>query len=286
MTTHHPQDARPAADAPDIRLIVTDMDGTLLDADGRIPDSLWPLLAELNRRGIVFCPASGRQYATLADQFSAVDEGGMVYIAENGTYVVRGGAEVSSDPLDPAVAAWIVKAVRQLNDEGVDVGAVVCGKKSAYVERADEAFMTEVRKYYHRHLIVDDATAVDDDILKVALFDFGNAERTTAPALEPLRDSQQVVVSSEHWVDIMSPTANKGVAVRGLQRALGVTAAQTMVFGDYLNDLQMMDEADHSYAMAGAHPDVLRRARRTAPPHTENGVVRTIRQVLGMPPVQ
>ncbi|GAA2295654.1 Cof-type HAD-IIB family hydrolase [Streptomyces kunmingensis] len=274
MNTHH---------RPDIRLVVTDMDGTLLDADGRVPDSLWPLLAELDRRGIVFCPASGRQYATLADQFAAVDDGGMVYIAENGTYVVRGGAEISSDPLDPAVASWLVKAVRQLTDEGVDAGAVVCGKRSAYVERSDEAFMAEVRKYYHRHRIVEDATAIDDEVLKVALFDFGRAEVTTAPALAPLVDSHQVVVSSEHWVDVMAPTADKGEAVRRLQRELGITAAQTMVFGDYLNDLQMLDAADWSYAMAEAHPEVRRRARHQAPSNTENGVVRTIRQVLGLP---
>ncbi|MEV1024201.1 Cof-type HAD-IIB family hydrolase [Streptomyces sp. NPDC050264] len=274
MTTHH---------RPDIRLVVTDMDGTLLDADGRVPDSLWPLLAELNRRGIVFCPASGRQYATLADQFAAVDDGGMVYIAENGTYVVRGGVELSSDPLDPAVASWLVKAVRGLVDDGVDAGAVVCGKRSAYVERSDEAFMTEVRKYYHRHRIVEDASAVDDDVIKVALFDFGRAEETTAPALSSLVDSHQVVVSSEHWVDVMSPDADKGVAVRRLQRELGITAAQTMVFGDYLNDLQMLDAADWSYAMADAHPEVHRRARHQAPSHTENGVVRTIRRVLELP---
>ncbi|MFJ9037062.1 Cof-type HAD-IIB family hydrolase [Streptomyces sp. NPDC102406] len=274
MITHH---------RPDIRLVVTDMDGTLLDADGRIPDSLWPLLAELNRRGIVFCPASGRQYATLADQFAAVDDGGMVYIAENGTYVVRGGAEISSDPMDPAVAPWIVKEVRRLTEEGVDAGAVVCGKRSAYVERSDEAFLAEVRKYYHRHEIVEDATAVEDDVLKVALFDFGRAEETTAPALGPLTDSHQVVVSSAHWVDVMNRTADKGAAVRRLQAALGITAAQTMVFGDYLNDLEMLDAADWSYAMANAHPDVRRRARHLAPPHTENGVVRTVREVLELP---
>ncbi|MET9494054.1 Cof-type HAD-IIB family hydrolase [Streptomyces sp. NPDC006552] len=274
MNTHH---------RPDIRLIVSDMDGTLLDAEGRVPDTFWPLLAELDRRGIVFCPASGRQYATLADQFAAVDDGGMVYIAENGTYVVRGGAEISSDPLESAVAAWLVKTVRQLGDAGVDAGVVVCGKRSAYVERSDEAFMTEVRKYYHRHQVVADATAVDDEVIKVALFDFGRAEETTAPALAALAETHQVVVSSEHWVDVMAPAANKGEAVRRLQRALGVTAAQTMVFGDYLNDLQMLDAADWSYAMADAHPEVRRRARHQAPSHTQDGVVRTIREILDLP---
>ncbi|MEU6841562.1 Cof-type HAD-IIB family hydrolase [Streptomyces sp. NPDC046716] len=286
MTTQQEQTARPAT-PPDIRLVVTDMDGTLLDADGRVPDEVWPLLAELDRRGIVFCPASGRQYATLAAQFAAVDDGGMVYVAENGTYVVRGGTELTSDVLDPAVVSWIVKSIRQLVDEdggtGADLGVVVCGKRSAYVERSDEAFMTEVRKYYRNHRVVDDITAVDDDVIKVAVFDFGLAERTVAPALAALKDTHQVVVSGEHWVDVMNLSANKGVAVRRLQRELGITPAQTMVFGDYLNDLEMLDAADWSYAMEGAHPDVLRRARHRAPAHTDNGVVRTVRAVLGLP---
>ncbi|MFE6886971.1 Cof-type HAD-IIB family hydrolase [Streptomyces sp. NPDC057694] len=289
VTTQQEQTARTTT-PPDIRLVVTDMDGTLLDADGRVPDEVWPLLAELNRRGIVFCPASGRQYATLAAEFAAVDDGGMVYVAENGTYVVRGGTEISSDVLDRAVVSQIVKSIRQLVDEatdaggaGVDLGVVVCGKQSAYVERSDEAFMTEVRKYYRNHRVVDDITAVDDDVIKVAVFDFGQAERTVAPALAALTDTHKVVVSGEHWVDVMNLTANKGVAVRGLQRELGVTPAQTMVFGDYLNDLEMLDAADWSYAMEGAHPDVLRRARHRAPAHTDNGVVRTVRAVLGLP---
>ncbi|WP_306322001.1 MULTISPECIES: Cof-type HAD-IIB family hydrolase [unclassified Streptomyces] len=285
MNAQHHQPS--AATPPDIRLIVTDMDGTLLDGDGNIPDSLWPLLAELNDRGIAFCPASGRQYATLAAQFEAVDDGGMVYVAENGAYVLRGGAEVSSDPLERGVVEWIVKSVRGLVEEGgADTGVVVCGKRSAYVERSDEAFMEQVRKYYAAHEIVADATAVEDDFVKVALFDFGSAQDTTAPILEPLADTHQVVVSSQHWIDVMNPAANKGAAVRRLQAALGVTPAQTMVFGDYRNDLEMLDTADWSYAMANAHPDVLARARLRAPANTEHGVVRTVRDVLRLDDAQ
>ncbi|MET8246625.1 Cof-type HAD-IIB family hydrolase [Streptomyces sp. NPDC005202] len=266
----------------DIKLIVTDMDGTLLDDAKRFPAGLWPTLAELRRRGVLFSPASGRQYATLAEQFG--DEGqGMVFIAENGTYVVRDGVELSSDPLDPAVAARLVHAVRHLVAQGVDVGAVVCGKRSAYVERTDEAFLAEVRQYYVRHRIVEDAAAVDDDIIKVALFDFGPAERTTAPALEPFAATHQVVVSGEHWVDVMNRTANKGAALRRLQHELGITPAQTMVFGDYLNDLEMLDAAEWAFAMANAHPEVVRRARYLAPSNNDNGVLRTIAGVLHLP---
>ncbi|MEV5313173.1 Cof-type HAD-IIB family hydrolase [Streptomyces sp. NPDC052610] len=273
----------PAAPPADIRLVVTDMDGTLLDDDKRAPDGLWETLGLLRERGVVFSPASGRQYATLAREFARAADG-MVFIAENGTYVVRDGVELSSDPLAPDVVAGIVAAVRRLAGSGVDLGAVVCGKKSAYVERSDEPFLAEVRRYYVENRIVEDVTAVDDDILKVALYDFGPAERTTAPALAAFAGTHQVVVSGEHWVDVMNRTADKGAAVRRLQRDLGITPAQTMVFGDYLNDLQMMDTAEWSFAMANAHPDVIRRARHLAPSNNDDGVLRTIRRVLGLPP--
>ncbi|MFD9094808.1 Cof-type HAD-IIB family hydrolase [Streptomyces collinus] len=272
----------PPAVPADIRLVVTDMDGTLLDDAKRIPDGLWPMLAELRRRGVLFSPASGRQYATLARQFADVAEG-MVFIAENGTYVVRDGVELGSDPLERSVAADVARTVRRLAADGVDVGAVVCGKRAAYVERADEAFLAQVRKYYVEHRVVEDVTAVEDEVIKVALFDFGPVERTTAPALEAFAATGQVVVSGEHWVDVMNGTANKGAALRGLQRELGITPAQTMVFGDYLNDLEMLDAADWSFAMSNAHPEVVRRARHLAPSNNDNGVLRTISRVVGIP---
>ena len=204
------------------------------------------------------------------------------------------GSELSSDPLEPGVAARVVQAVRRLVAEGVDVGAVVCGKRSAYVEPGDEAYLAAVRKYYVEHRVVEDATAVDDDVIKIALFDFGSAEHTTAPALASfaatlphsrLRSgggTPMVVVSGEHWVDVMNRTADKGAALRGLQAALGITPAQTMVFGDYLNDLEMLDAAEWSFAMANAHPDVVARARHLAPSNNDNGVLRTIARVLGL----
>ncbi|MFH9859191.1 Cof-type HAD-IIB family hydrolase [Streptomyces sp. NPDC017202] len=282
--SHAPQltAPEPSAGGADIRLVVTDMDGTLLDDDKRTPDGLWEVLALLRERGVLFSPASGRQYATLAREFAEVADG-MVFIAENGSYVVRDGEELSSDPLDPAVVARVVDAVRRLVAGGADVGAVVCGKRSAYVERADEAFLGEVGRYYLRHRVVEDVAAVEDDVIKVALFDFGPAAETTAPALAAFADTHQVVVSGEHWVDVMNRTANKGAALRRLQRELGVTPAQTVVFGDYLNDLEMLDAADWSFAMANAHPEVVRRARHLAPSNNDNGVLRTLVRLLDLP---
>lgn len=263
----------------DIRLIAVDMDGTLLDGDGAVPDGLWPLLDELHDRGILFAPASGRQLATLQASFVDAPADEMISIAENGAYVVRGDDEISSDALEPGFVAGLVAFLRGLVARGSNLGVVVCGKRSAYIERTDAAFVTECAKYYAKLEVVDDLLGVDDQILKIAVFDFGDAE-ATAPALAAYRDTHQVVVSGHHWIDIMNRGVNKGVALERLQAALGISREQTAAFGDYLNDLEMMDAAGHSYAMANAHPDILARARFQAPSNLDHGVLTTIRSFL------
>jgi Cof subfamily protein (haloacid dehalogenase superfamily) len=275
----------PADGVPDVRLVVADMDGTLLDPAGHVPADFWPLLGRMRERGIAFAPASGRQYATLARMFDSHIEG-MLVIAENGAYVVRDGAEVSSVTLDPLVAAGVVRTVRRVSDQGRDVGTVVCGKRSAYVDRADEAFWSQASRYYAAlDAVADlapvaDLESVDDEILKVAVFDFDGVEGAVAPALAPYTTAAQVVVSGQHWLDVMPGGVTKGDAVERLQAELGITRDQTVAFGDYLNDLEMLDAAGWSFAMAGSHPQVLARARFAAPSHAEHGVVRVLESLL------
>jgi len=263
---------------PDIRLVATDMDGTLVDDAKQIHDELWPLIDELFARGITFCPASGRQYENLRQQFEDVaDE--LVFIAENGTYVVTHGRELFWDGLALDVARRLVLRVREIPD----AGAVLCGKRSAYVERRDPPFVDQVALYYARLRIVPDLLEVeDDDVLKLTVYDFISAEHNTAKRLADFGATHKVMVSSPHWVDVTSHTANKGAAVRKVQETLGVTPDQTMVFGDFLNDLEMMDAATYSFAMANAHPRLKERASWVAPANNANGVVRTIRAVLGL----
>ncbi|BDV31729.1 Cof-type HAD-IIB family hydrolase [Microbacterium terricola] len=266
--------------APDIRLIAADMDGTLLRPDGVIPDRLWALLERLHERGIAFAPASGRQLATLQRMFGGV-EVELDYIAENGAYVVRGDVEISSDALDPALVATVVTRLRSLVAAGeLHAGLVLCGKRSAHIEDTGAVFHAEVEKYYEKLEITDDLLAVDDQVLKLAIYDFDGGEGHTAPAFDDLAASHQVVVSGQHWVDIMNATVDKGIALRTLQRALGITPAQTMAFGDYLNDLELLRAADWSYAMSNAHPDVLAAARHHAPSNAEEGVISIVEAFL------
>lgn len=266
---------------PDIRLIACDMDGTLLDPDHAVHADFWPLLEQLQKRGIAFCPASGRQYANLHHVFAS-HAAGMVFIAENGTYVVRDGMELCSDCIAAADARVLVQVARRINANGTLAGAVLCGKHSAYIEWDFPAFRSEVEKYYHRLQVVSDLTQVDDEFLKLAVYSFGSSEQVSHPFFAGFEQTHQVVVSGVHWLDVMAPQANKGRGLKHIQDTLQITPQQTMVFGDFLNDMEMMEHSAYSFAMANAHPRLLARARFLAPANTHNGVVRTIGAVLGL----
>lgn len=266
---------------PDIRLIACDMDGTLLDDLHAIHDEFWPLIEQLHARGIVFCPASGRQYYNLVERFKPIADD-LIFIAENGAYVMQGHDELSSDCLDGSVARDLVQVTRGLVARGAAAGVVLCGKQAAYIEWAEPAFLAEVDKYYQRLQKVDDLLTVEDEILKVAVYDFESSERVAAPAFAHYRQTHQVVISGLHWLDVMGLATNKGAGLRHIQQKLGISREQTMVFGDFLNDLEMMDEAHYSFAMANAHPQLKARARFLAPRNSDNGVVRTIKAVLGI----
>ncbi|HSP53504.1 MAG TPA: Cof-type HAD-IIB family hydrolase [Cryobacterium sp.] len=268
------------AEPTDIRLIVSDMDGTLLDDAGLVPDAFWPLLEDLHRAGILFVPASGRQYQTLHNIFG--EHEGLIYIAENGTNVVQHGISIDLEPVEPATIAPIVDWVRRTAATGADLGLVVCGARSAYIERSDAHFVSQVRHYYAAVEVVADvhAAALDDVILKLAIYDPSFAETRSGPALGELDLPSEIVVSGENWVDVMRQGANKGRALERLQRQLGISRAQTMAFGDYLNDAEMLDAAGHSYAMANGHPSILARAENIAPPCSEAGVISSILAAL------
>lgn len=277
---HPPTHPADLPDGSDLRLVVADMDGTLLDADGVVPDAFWPLLDEMRQRGIVFAPASGRQYATLLDLFRSHADG-MSFIAENGTLVMRDGVEVASMPLDRGFVVDAITRLRGMVEHGGrDLGLVLCAKQSAWVERDDPDFLAECGKYYALLQHTDDVLSVDDDVLKIAVYDFGDGEHDTAPLLADMRATHQVVVSGRHWIDLMPKDANKGVAVRALQHALGITAAQTAAFGDYLNDYELMGAAGMAFAMANAHPRVVDAASHVAPANVDEGVVTVLEHLL------
>ena len=282
------------------RLIVTDMDGTLLNDDKEVPDSFWPVVTQLLDKGLYFAPASGRQLATLQTQFESIaDE--IPIIAENGNLVAHNGEIVSVTSMDYDLVAKLVNAVNDLSEQRVQadrlpLSTIVCGQESAYVEFFPEHFgiskdqqqeqLAEASKYYLKLARVDDvlAAAREDNIVKIAVFDPYDVEEETAARLSEYIDDAPLrgVVSGAHWLDIIDANTNKGTALQALQKSLDVSAEETLCFVDYLNDLELLDHSGRSFAMANAHPDIKDRATDIAPANTEEGVVMVLKELFGL----
>ncbi|KXT56201.1 Cof-type HAD-IIB family hydrolase [Gordonia sp. PS3] len=263
----------------DIRMVVADMDGTLLDDAGRVPDAFWPILDELTARGIAFVPASGRQYYTLEEIF-APHRGTLSYVAENGSMVMHDGRLLTSSTIDPALVATVIDTVREADRHGRDLRLLVHRTDGAFIESDDAEFVVHARRYCVRLEHVVDQSQIDGDVVKLAIYDFADAESSAAELFAPLVGDHKLAVSGSHWIDITAPGTHKATGVRELQALLGVGPEHTVVFGDYLNDLEMLDAARWSFAMANSHPDVLERARFRAPSNVDAGVVTVLRQML------
>lgn len=261
-----------------IRLIFSDMDGTLLDDNGDLPAEFGVVYARLKERGIRFAPASGRQYASLVRTFMPwKDE--MLFLAENGTMVMEGDRELFTSPVDLAMALEVMRTGEELPG----VQSVFCGKRQAYLYPADDVpnFRTELVKYISQSTVVEDFAAVDDEPIKMAFCDLtGNAERTILPAMQQYADRMQVTLSSAVWVDVYAQGVSKGVAAQRVQEQLGLTPDECAAFGDYENDLELMDAVTYSFAMENAIPAVKARARYRAPSNRVHGVMAVCERIL------
>ncbi|MCF0070291.1 HAD family hydrolase [Dyadobacter sp. CY261] len=256
----------------DIRLVATDMDGTLLNSKHEIHESFFPVFRKLKEHGIIFVAASGRQYFNLAKTLDAVKDE-VIFAAENGSYVVFKDEEIHIQAIDPEITRELIVIAREIKN----TYPIICGKKKAYVENNDEEFINHLKLYFERYEVVEDLLEItDDQFLKFTLCDLAGSEANSYPHYKKYEEALQVKVSGPIWLDISHKKANKGRAMEVLQEKFNITAEQTMVFGDYLNDFEMLQKAHYSYAMANAHPDIKKIARFIAKSNDENGVVEVL----------
>ncbi|WP_018297535.1 HAD family hydrolase [Corynebacterium lubricantis] len=262
------------------KLIALDMDGTLLDGDGQIPDPFWDLLGRAELAGMTIAPASGRQLATLQHMFSVTNTRPHTYIAENGAVVWHKGEVVSQKRMQRDVVLRILEAVKSI-DVGVHI--VLC---KADVSFTDEDMpvdvQTEVDKYYlanrHTESVFDE---VDTNVVKIALFVETDSEKDALPVIQEVASDYTIAVSSKHWLDVMAPGVNKGVALHDLAKVLGIKQEDTAAIGDYLNDYDLLAAAGTAVAMENAHPKLKEIADEIADSNVNHGALKKIREWIG-----
>jgi Cof subfamily protein (haloacid dehalogenase superfamily) len=259
-----------------IKLIVTDMDGTLLNTKHEVSSRFFKQFELLQKYKINFVAASGRQFQSIVEKLEPIkDDIGI--IAENGAIAKYKGNKEILLKLEHESVKECIEKIRKINDCYV----VLCANKSAYIESSDSTFFETLKQYYSEVQKVDDLTKIEnDDFVKIAIYHFNSTEKFVYPHLKHLEKHYQVIVSGLNWLDISHKQANKAYALKLIQDKLNIKPAETLVFGDYNNDLGMLDLAYFSYAMENAHPNVKKTAKFKTKSNDHEGVEYILEKVL------
>lgn len=254
-----------------IRLIASDMDGSLLDENKQIPKEFYDIFPLLRQQGISFVVASGRSYCTLTRNFGPVANQ-IHYICDNGAFVVYND-RVTVTPIPQAQLKELVAVCDAL--PGIQV--LLCGRGGTYHKSYTDGFNAEINSYYVNQTLVPDLTQVRDEIFKIAICDTRGPQNGVSPILrERFGDSLSMQISGQIWMDVMSRGVNKGAALKKIQETGRFSYEETMAFGDYYNDIELLKRAYYSFAMENGAADMKRHARFVARKNSEAGVVRAI----------
>ena len=262
-----------------IKIIFSDMDGTLLTSENKLPDGFDEIISILKSRGVIFAPSSGRQYFSLIKTFSKYANE-FLFLADNGTFVMQGGKEVFSNPLDLSAMKKIIAATEPLKE---NILRVYSGKKNAYLlkEQNIPEYRRELEKYYTENSAVESWKEIDDIPIKMSFFDItGQAEKNIYPRLAEFYDDLNVVLASKYWVDITSRGVNKGAAVKKIQQIFNFKPSECAAFGDFMNDFEMLQAVDYSFATANAYPEIKKIAKFETLSNDEFGVIVGIKKLI------
>ncbi len=256
------------------RMVVTDMDGTLLDTAGsRVSPRNAAALRRAGEAGARVVIATGRPVVWLGPVIEAGFTGTAVCMNGAVTYDVGAGEIISSAPLVPAAMQALVQALTEYADITLAVERLGTSRHDFWAEHT-----------YTHPWIVGDYQALDRDSLlaepagKLLIRGTGDslslaraAQRSAAEA--GVHDQLSITYSTDDGlIEVAAAGVNKGYALARLAEQWGIDAADTIAFGDMPNDLEMLAWAGHGVAMANAHPEVTAIASEIAPHHGDDGV--------------
>lgn len=260
-----------------VKYILSDMDGTLLNEKKELPKKLGAMIQHLRSQGICFGVASGRQYYNLKERMRPYGND-FLYIGENGAIMFQGDTCIYVDEIP---YEKYEKAVIRLR-EAKDIYPVACGERCAYIEHKDKEFVENAEEYYERLEMVDDIliAAKQDRICKIAVYDKQDTHDNASVFLKGYYDGLHGALSGIHWMDLSNPGVNKGKAIRYLKDQHQLSSDDFMVFGDYMNDYEMMLECTHSYAMENAFSKIKEIAKYQTLSNDDDGVIKALCEVF------
>lgn len=270
-----------------IKLIVCDLDGTLLDGGKRISGASLAAIERARERGVFTTLCTGRVHTMLRAYSRRLRIDGPL-IAANGAVILdaRDDRILRQRTVDPGAALGLLTFCAQ---NGVDCALLAShgcffSRGSARIRRFEEyndIARAEGLPEIPLHFFGDGfREALAGDIYKILVLETGNEEKKTVEAYLAGLPAFDRTSSDEGLLDISARGVSKGEGVRRLARMLGVSKREICVFGDYCNDIPMMEQAGLPIAMGNAHESVKGAALAVTEGNDEDGVARGIERYI------
>ena len=261
-----------------IRLLLSDVDGTLVTSDKVLTDASVQAVKRLRDAGITFAVTSGRpprgmemliEPLTLDTPIAAFN-GGM-FVDDHMTVLAE--REVP-DHVVPRVVELFAK-------EGLDIwvyrGAdwLVLDDNAPHVDR--EAWTVKFRP-----TVVTTFDGIVDDVVKITGVsdDHDLVERVEAQAREEFGDHVSAARSQTYYLDVTHPSANKGGVVDYLSKKYGISTDEIATIGDMPNDVLMFGPSGLGIAMGNASTEVQRAARRVTTSNDDDGFAHAVERFV------
>ncbi len=271
--------ADPAGPAdPAIRLVLADVDGTLVTPDKELTRRTIDAVRALGDAGVLFAITSGRPPRGMAMLIEPLGISTPV-AAFNGGLIVEPDLTVIGQKLVPeplvqpiltllashGLDTWIYRGpewyVRDPGAPHVDREAATVGFQPTVADTYDDLLGQVVK-----------VVGVSDDRDAMA--------RATEAAREAFSHSVTAAQSQPYYLDVTHPAANKGAVVQFLSSRYGVPAAQIATMGDMPNDVLMFAHSGLSIAMGNASSDVQRAARMVTRTNADGGFAHAVERYV------
>ena len=269
-----------------IKLIATDMDGTLLDPKGQVDiPRLEKILDQLEERGIRFVIATGNEIHRVKQLLGHLTER-VVLIVANGARIFEGNQLLQAQTWDDDM---VNRALEFFKGRECQEQFVVTSMNGGFVKEGTvftqlENFMTPemIELFYQRMNFVEKLEShLFGGVLKMSLV---VGEERSDSVLEEINQlfngSVQAVSSGYGCIDILQSGIHKAWGLQELLKRWDIKAEEIMAFGDSENDVEMLQLAGIAYAMENADDKAKAVATDFAPSNSQAGVYQVLEDWL------
>ncbi|SEN52576.1 Cof-type HAD-IIB family hydrolase [Lihuaxuella thermophila] len=264
-------------------LLVSDIDGTLLNNDKEISRHNMESISRFCRMGGLFTLATGRSYME-AKRYIEQLEPRLPVILCNGAVLYEPASE-SVIPVHTMPRELMLSLLHELERKlpsSVDLFAY--GLNTVYATRMGplaEAGVDQID--FHVEMLGSFEQIPDILCIKVIAVASGEDMKLLLDWSKTADFPVDFIPSSDNYFEILPAGASKGNALSALLKKIGLTPDKAAAIGDHCNDLSMLSLAGLGAAVANAHPAVLQQAKVIVPSNNEDGVAHLIHNHLMFP---